>query len=232
MKPNSNEIIGLDRLNRPVQVGDHIVDASGKKYTVTERGKCKAADGKEVNFSGLKGIELDLFLSTLENTSGNAVEAPKPSMHAYDEPKLSGHVKKEPKPRKPRKASAGRKNRTGFVLVSVCASEAGYSGKGATECLRNSDIKVTKRGPKNYICIEDREKAVEILRYNVTHPAVKVCCEAPSMPEISPEEKAVLDSLVGPAPLDLRDVTDQQLADELRRRGFEVTATKTVVVSL
>jgi len=229
MKSNSNEIIGIDRLNRPVQVGDQIVDASGKKYTVTERGKCKAADGKEVNFSDLEGIELDLFLSSLNNTSGNAVEAPKPSMHAYDEPKLSGPPKKEPKPREPRKASAGRKNRTGFVLVSVCASEAGYSGKGATECLRNSDVKVTKRGPKNYICIEDREKAVEILRYNVTHPAVKVCCEAPvvqTLEKVRVEAEKVEKAFV------LAGYTDQQLADELRRRGFDVSATKTVTITL
>ena len=236
MKPNSNEIIGLDRLNRPVQVGDQIVDASGKKYTVTERGKCKAADGKEVNFSDLKGIELDLFLSSLENITGptveasNPVEAKKPTLHAYDDPKLAGTVKKQPKEKKPRKTDAGTaRNKLGLVMVSAVAAEAGFHGRGATAVLREASVNVIKRGPNNYVSLEDKDKALDVLRYKVTHPAVKVCCEAPAvqaLEEIRVEVEKVAEAV------EIAGYTDQQLADELRRRGFEVTATKTVTINL
>ncbi len=236
MKPNSNEIIGLDRLNRPVQVGDQIVDASGKKYTVTERGTCQGVDGKEVKFSDLHGVELDLFLSSIGKINGSAVEeskpveAKKPNLHAYDDPKLTGPVKKQPKEKKPRKTDAGiARNKLGLVMVSAVAAEAGFHGRGATAVLREASVNVIKRGPNNYVSLEDKDKALDVLRYKVTHPAVKVCCEAPAVEKLKQarvELKKVAEAV------ELSGYTDQQLADELRRRGFEVTATKTVTINL
>ena len=233
MKQNTKELIGLDRLNRPVYPGDKIMDFEGKKYTVTERGSCKSADGKEVKFSDLHGIELDGFISSLENITGptveasKPVEAPKPSMHDYDDPKLT---KTQPKEKKPRKTDAGiARNKLGLVMVSVVAAEAGFHGRGATAVLREASVNVIKRGPNNYVSLEDKDKALDVLRYKVTHPAVKVCCEAPAVQAL--EEMRVEVENVAEA-VELAGYTDQQLADELRRRGFEVTATKTVVVSL
>lgn len=236
MKQTTKEVIGLDRLNRPVYPGDKIMDFEGKKYTVTERGACKSADGKEVKFSDLHGIELDGFISSLENITGptveasKPVEAKKPTLHAYDDPKLTGPVKKQPKERKPRKTGAGIvRNKLGLVRVSAVASEAVFHGRGATAALREASVNVIKRGPNNYVSTEDKDKALDVLRYKVTHPAVKVCCEAPAVEKL--EQARVAVQKVAEA-VELSGYTDQQLADELRRRGFEVTATKTVVVSL
>ena len=231
MKQDTKEVIGLDRLNRPVYPGDKITDFEGKKYTVTERGACKSADGKEVKFSDIHGIEL-----VTENKPASAVEAskpveaPKPSMHAYDDPKLTGPVKKQPKEKKPRKTDAGiARNKLGLVMVSAVAAEAGFKGRGATAVLREASVNVIKRGPNNYVSLEDKEKALDVLRYKVTHPAVKVCCEAPAvqaLEEIRVEVEKVADAV------ELSGYTDQQLADELRRRGFDVTATKVVTITL
>ncbi len=236
MKQTKKEVIGLDRLNRPVYPGDKIMDSEGKKYTVTERGACKSAYGKEVKFSDLRGIELDGFISSLENITGptveasKPVEAPKPSMRAYDEPKLSGPAKTQPKEKKPRKTDAGiARNKLGLVMVSAVAAEAGFHGRGATAVLREASVNVIKRGPNNYVNQEDKDKALDVLRYKVTHPAIKVCCEAPAVQEL--EEIRVEVERVAET-VELAGYTDQQIADELRRRGFEVTATKVVTITL
>ena len=65
MSNKHTEMIGLDRNYKPVHAGDTIQDALGKKYTVTERGACQGADGREVKFSDLNGPELVVALVAL-----------------------------------------------------------------------------------------------------------------------------------------------------------------------
>lgn len=58
----------------------------------------------------------------------------------------------------------------------------------------------------------------------------------PVAPEPEPEDKTkeeIVDEMFGPTRAEALEIlTDQDLADELRRRGYEVTATKTTIVAL
>lgn len=80
--------------------------------------------------------------------------------------------------------------------------------------------------------IQVKEKAFDSGKYPcVEGPLVRVL-EAFLMEEAKTKEQNV-DEMFGPTRAEaLELLTDQDLADELRRRGYEVTATKTTIVAL
>ena len=90
MSNKSTEMIGMDRCFRPVHVGDTVQDLHGERYAVTERGTCKGADGKEVNFSDIHAPELVLPADAAPGQPREAAAATEAQTkrHAYDEPKL------------------------------------------------------------------------------------------------------------------------------------------------
>ena len=90
MSNKSTEMIGMDRCFRPVHVGDTVQDLHGERYAVTDRGTCKGADGKEVNFSDIHAPELVLPADATPGQPQEAAAATEAQTkrHAYDEPKL------------------------------------------------------------------------------------------------------------------------------------------------
>ncbi len=239
------EMVGIDRTCKPVYVGDTVQDAEGKKYTINERGRCKGQDGKEVDFSSLKGPEL-----CADEQKPVAVADPAPEVKLL--PKRKG----------------GKENKSGLVQVGNIARAVAYHLGNGTAVLRKAGIEIVKDPATGKPCvrIQDKEAARELLA-SLVPPAGAVAIEADRV-EITPEMRAILNDRTktkkvplapileqlaqeekpeGPA-VDydalkeqeaevavrgiLAQFEDKALAAELRRRGFEVTATKTVVVSL
>lgn len=212
------EMVGMDRKFCPVYVGDTIIDASGVKYTISERGTCVNAAGKDYAFSDLHGPEL-----CSEERKPVAVAEPTPEVKLL--PKRKG----------------GKENKSGLVSLGNLARRLKVKQVGLARTLRAGGIEVVK-GKNGYgIRVADVEKAEQLLAplSAVIKPqAVKKAAEVKREVQKQPEAPAVDFEALKEQEAEaavcgiLAQFEDQALADELRRRGFEVTATKTVVVSL
>lgn len=214
------EMVGMDRKFCPVYVGDTIIDASGVKYTISERGTCVNAAGKDYAFSDLHGPEL---CSSEQNPV--AVAEPAPEVNLL--PKRKG----------------GKENKSGLVSLGSLARRLQVKQAGLARTLRAGGIEVVK-GKNGYgIRVADVEKAEQLLApLKAALPkekpveAKRSSRQWPDGTSFDPVAVGALAISVLPNEGDidgwLGKFADQQLADELRRRGYEVTATKTVVVSL
>jgi len=240
------EMVGMDRKFCPVYVGDTIIDASGVKYTISERGTCVNAAGKDYAFSDLHGPEL----CACEVQQPAAVEDPAPKEKLF-----------------PAKRRGGRENKSGLVSLKNLAHRLHMKQAGFARTLRAGGVEVVK-GPSGYsIRVADVDKAEQLLAplkaalpkekcparvesvNGTTQPlsldaSFEELCEQAKTPSeldaVIAEQVVAQGKALGRAPRNLEvkilpsleTATDQQLAGELRRRGYEVTATKTVVVSL
>jgi len=219
------EMVGMDRKFCPVYVGDTIIDASGVKYTISERGTCVNAAGKDYAFSDLHGPEL----CPVEAQQPAAVEDPAPKEKLF-----------------PAKRKGGKENKSGLVSLGSLARRLQVKQAGLARTLRAGGIEVVK-GKNGYgIRVADVEKAEQLLaplKLGLTPSFEELCEQAKKPSELErmiAEQVAEQNKVLGRAPRSLEvkivpsleAATDQQLADELRRRGYEVTATKTLVVSL
>lgn len=212
------EMVGMDRKFCPVYVGDTIIDANGVKYTISERGTCVNAAGKDYAFSDLHGPEL-----------------------CSEEQKPVGVAEPTPEVKLLPKRKGGKENKSGLVSLGNLARRLKVKQVGLARTLRAGGIEVVK-GKNGYgIRVADVEKAEQLLAplSAVIKPdAVKKAAEVKREVQKQPEGTAVdYDALKEQdAEVAVRGILaqfeDQALADELRRRGWEVTATKTVVVSL
>lgn len=227
---SKKEMIGLDRTYKQVHVGDTIQDAEGVKYTITERGTAVGPGGKEVQYHTIKGPEL-----CSDEQKQEAPAAP---------------VKKEEKIFPKRRG--GKENKSGLVSLSNLARKLHTKQVGFARTLRAGGIDVVKCKSGYSIHVEDVEKAEQLLaplkgalqleKKPAKSPLPKNTIRIPLAPII--EACRQEDEHAGPAVdfdgireaekavAGLGSFDDQQLADELRRRGYEVTATKTVTVSL
>mgnify|MGYP006932841431 CR=1 FL=1 len=216
------EMVGMDRKFCPVYVGDTIIDASGVKYTISERGTCVNAAGKDYAFSDLHGPEL-----CAEEQKPVAVAEPTPEVKLL--PKRKG----------------GKENKSGLVSLGSLARRLHVKQAGLARTLRAGGIDVVK-GKNGYgIRVADVEKAEQLLA------PLKAALPKEKKPEKVEREAnkqevvpAVDFGLLGVEAIEVRPMeedldawrlngfSDQELADALRYRGYEVTATKTVVVSL
>ena len=105
------KIVGFDRLNRPVRVGDEIIDQLGVKYKVTNGGgDCydRAAD-RYLQFEDLGGVEIVNY-APIE--------------------------KKAPFRLNKMERRGGKVNLSGLVPVARIAKSAGYKGRGSSDILR------------------------------------------------------------------------------------------------
>lgn len=242
----SKEMVGLDRAFRQVYVGDTIQDALGVKYTITERGTAAGPDGKEVEYHTLHGAEL-VGATEAKSAPKEAPEAVR-SLHAYDDPKIGPNaprkapVKREPKQEKKEKKvgtprpTAGRKNNSGLVRVGNITKAVGYNLGNGTAVLRDAGIEIVKDPVTGTPCvrIQDKDAARELLA-SLVPPAGAVAIESDRV-EITPEGPAVdFDALkeqpaiAQPEPATglevgenfaLADYTDDELREEMRRRGL------------
>lgn len=216
---SKKEMIGLDRTYKQVHVGDTIQDAEGVKYTITERGTAVGPGGKEVQYHTIKGPELC--------SDESKQEAP------------SAPVKKEEKIFPKRRG--GKENKSGLVSLSNLARKLHTKQVGFARTLRAGGIDVVKCKSGYSIHVEDVEKAEQLLaplsaviKPHVAKKVAEVKREVQKQPEGPAVDFEALKEQGAEAAVRgiLAQFEDQALADELRRRGFEVTATKTVVVSL
>ena len=257
------EMVGMDRKFCPVYVGDTIIDASGVKYTISERGTCVNAAGKDYAFSDLHGPEL----CSVEAQQPAAVEDPAPKEKLF-----------------PAKRKGGKENKSGLVSLGSLARRLQVKQAGLARTLRSGGIEVVK-GKNGYgIRIADVEKAERLLApLKAALPEMKKIglgdvLDASKQPDGPAVDFGAIEDVVGvdtailfPSeknPADLAEydtdmllgelkrrhvwpaiattdtthvftkkdadlmLDDLDLAEMLRARGFEVTATKTVVVSL
>lgn len=130
----------------------------------------------------------------------------------------------------PNVKSGGRPNESGLVRLDSIAKTLGVKGtKGWTQVLRDHGIEVVFIDGLNKQAVraEDKDKAVEILR-GEPDPV------APALPDpFPPLSQEVLDAIKEGSLAKLIEIhprigefSDAALADELRRRGYEVTAIK------
>ena len=208
------EMVGMDRKFCPVCVGDTIIDAMGVKYTISDRGTCVDAAGKDYAFSDLHGPEL----CSVETQQAAAVEDPAPKEKLF-----------------PAKRKGGKENKSGMVSLNNLARRLQVKQTGIARTLRAGGIDVVK-GKNGYgIRVADVEKAEKLLApLKAALPAVK---KASNVQVAVGIDATRFEGQVEQMQEDLDNwqldrFTDQQLADALRYRGYEVTATKTVVVSL
>ena len=235
-----NEMIGFDRTCKPVYVGDTIQDAEGKKYTITPLAKCKGQDGKEVDFSSLHGPEL-----CTDEQKPVAVADPKPEVKLLPKRKggkenKTGLISLNNLARRLQVKQAGIARTLRAGGIEVVKGKNGYG-------IRVSDVEKAEQllAPLKVALPEMKKIGLgDVLDASKQPegPAVdfEALCEQAKTP--SELERLCVEQLeqLGHAPRNLEvkilpsltTATDQQLAEELRRRGFEVTATKTVVVSL
>lgn len=236
----SKEMIGLDRAYRQVYVGDTVQDALGVKYTITDRGTAAGPDGKEVEYHTLHGAEL-VGATEAKSAPKEAPEAVR-SLHAYDDPKIGpkeprkAPVKREPKPEKQEKKVgtprpfAGRKNTSGLVRVGNITKAVGYNLGNGTAVLREAGIEVVKDPATGTPCVRIKDKgAARELLASLVPPAgaVTIADITPEGPVVDFEALKEREAEVAVRGI-LSQFEDEALVAELRRRGWEVSCTKSI----
>ena len=158
------EIVGFDRLNRPVYPGDLVVDALGRRYEVRADGY--AYDQNSPAFAALSDLNGPTLEAPLQ-PQRPAPSAERLALHAYDEPKLTGPAKEEkpitvvPTRRKP---ITGRANLSGLVRVSLISKAAGYHAGNPTQVLRGEGFEIRKnKTGQPCVLVKDRERAFDVL---------------------------------------------------------------------
>lgn len=234
----STNSVGKDAFFREIHAGDTVQDMDGTKYTVDEHGGCKPLSGSGyTHLSKLKEPAL---------VNGPAVPMPDGRMHTGP---IDTSVPSKAQPSLGDLMSS-RKNKSGFVALENMVRGSQITGTQLRRLLESQGVEIVKRKSKAMIRIEDRLRASDLLRQAEKDPSIipsgktrkPPVPKAPKVPvEVKPGEPAPLtedpdpvfpgsydDLLPGftPETCTVRDAGDKMLADELRRRGYTVTATK------
>lgn len=239
--------VGVDCFFREIFPGDTVRDADGKEYTIDERGRARPMDGS--SGCGFKKLKDPAFVRKgetpdtrfREDTSGKVAPALKvevsgpegdvPTKEEIAALPSKEEISAEPAPEVRR--TGGRANRSGVVQIESLARKIGAKGiAGLATYLRDHDIEVTfiPNRNKQTIRIEDRDRAMELTK--------AWAAERAEMLEAMRGEPEPDDDLHRPA-IGTNDPTytfskfeafllleDKELAEELRRRGYTVTAIK------
>lgn len=230
--------VGVDSFFCEIFPGDTVRDADGKEYDIDERGWARPMDGS--TGCGFKKLKDPVFVRNgetpdtrfQEDASGKVAPAPRVEVSG---PEGDVPTKEEisavsaPEVRR----TGGRANRSGVIQIESLARKVGAKGiAGLASYLRDHDIEVTfiPNRNKQTIRIEDRDRAMELTK--------AWAAERAEMLEAMRGEPDPDDDLHRPA-IATTDPTytfskfeaflildDKDLADELRRRGYEVTAVK------
>ena len=221
--------IGTDIFFKEIFPGDTIKDASGKSYTVTSGGFIKPLDG---------GAETTLA--------------------KIDQPMVcDGVQEKQPtpapevRPVKIIERKGGKENKSGLVPLCNLARKLHTKQVGFARTLRENGVEVVKGKGGYSIRVADVKRSEEILAPLSIVPQeggkpAKNKRETTKRTKLTDASGALLpgefsDVLIHKGNVKseclegedvLRLFSDQQLADELRRRGYELTATKTITVTL
>lgn len=240
MTINHDKPVGVDCVFREIFPGDTVRDAGGKEYTIDERGWARPLDGS--SGCGFKKLKDPIFVGHndkpdtrfREDASGKVVPAlkvevsgPEGDVPTKEEIAALPEVEKHEAPA-PR---SGKPNRSGVIQIESLARKVGAKGiAGLAAYLRDHDIEVTfiPNRNKQTIRIEDRDRALELTK------------------AWAAEREEMLEAMRGDPDEDLHRpllgtndpaytfskfdafliLDDQDLANELRRRGYTVTAIK------
>lgn len=239
--------VGVDSFFREIFPGDIVRDADGKEYTIDERGWARPMDGS--TGCGFKKLKDPSFVSKgempdtrfQEDASGKVAPALKvevsgpegdvPTKEEIAALPSKQEISAEPAPEVRR--TGGRANRSGVVQIASLARKAGAKGiAGLAAYLRDHDIEVTfiPNRNKQTIRIEDRDRAMELTK--------AWAAERAEMLDAMRGEPDPDDGLHRPL-LGTKDpaytfskfdafliLEDKDLAEELRHRGYTVTAIK------
>ena len=218
----------IDTLGLKVRPGDTVRDKDGKLYTIDTNGSACCLDGiSVVGFSSLIDPEI---VERREQTVAKAE-------------KLKATVK----------ASRAKQSEDHFVRFTNLVRKTGRTqGQQRLICERNGITVVTeKRNGSSHAGINstDVPRLVELCHQpDLIDNAREVAARQAKPIKIRPAEEAIKqagnvqadgkakevvsmihDALIAPG---LEKYTDQLLADELRRRGYTISATKTVTIDL
>jgi hypothetical protein len=233
------ELIGMDIAYEMVYSGDTIQDSNGRKYVVAEHGTCRDASGRETLFRDIQGPRLCAAEKKLSSPSqeaaaavaDQAAAAPRP--HAFPDPPIG-------------KKKGGRPNTSGMVRLENLYKRIGCRIAGARQILADAGIELVLKGKYVGVRVEDEALALEILAAVQGPPAPEKPAakrsskdqreKAASSEEIPPEKTGVLKTVKALVKTG-EDKTftkfdafiilgDQDMVDELRRRGYTVTCIK------
>ena len=227
------EYIGTtDQLFREIHVGDTIQDSKGKLYTVNGYGNAKPLDGgNELPVRSIHGCEVVI---PWRDPEAPVPYSPVPEPH-FDPappepaPEVVPAIKAISSPR------GGRANLSGVASFQNLARSMGITASKLKEIAIDKGFDVVRCQTRNRnagIRTDDVERFRALLPKK---PETKAGTTVSIVPSPEPVEydkdgRHYVD-FTGRMPASrpsLEDIPDQTLADELRRRGFEVVAVKRV----
>lgn len=233
--------VGVDCFFREIFPGDIVRDADGKEYTIDERGWARPMDGS--TGCGFKKLKDPSFVSKgetpdtrfHEDASGKVAPALKVEVSGPEgDVPTKEEIAAEPAPGVRR--TGGRANRSGVVQIETIARKVGAKGTaGLAAYLRDHDIEVTfiPNRNKQTIRIEDRDRAMELTKAWAAERAGMLGAmwdEPEPFPQLSQKALDAIKEGSLAKHLEFRPriegFSDTDLADELRRRGYTVTAIK------
>lgn len=237
--------VGVDCFFREIFPGDTVRDADGKEYTIDERGWARPMDGS--TGCGFKKLKDPAFVRHnekpdtrfQEDASGKVAPAPRveasgPEGDIPTKEEIAAlpevEMQETPAPR------SGKPNRSGVVQIEALARKVGAKGfAGLAAYLRDHDIEVAfiPNRNKQTIRIEDRDRAMELTKAWAAEREEMLEAmrgEPDPFPKLNQEAMdAIKEGSLGKH-LEIRPriegFSDTALADELRRRGYTVTAIK------
>lgn len=199
---------GLDANGYPVYAGETMYRKSNAdKYTVQEDGSLKKDNGKTVTFPGWSN-----FVHTYDKTdkAGQLTAARvKRFGPKQDNPLIQG----ECKTRTPEEAS-----RSAAKQREQARKEAAKTTEAEKQTVRELYLGE----------LTDKEIVAEVARRGIC--PIEAGLTAASDAELAKEMESRDGLFHRLIPAALRAVTDRELAEEIRRRGYTVTATKTVEI--
>lgn len=252
----SAKIVGFDRRNIPLHVGDTIQDVAGRKFTIiSEDGEIEGeAVGQLGYLQDLNGAE-----RLGPSTTKEPAQVPESlrKLHAYDDPRLTRSRKQSQQKEKPseqaeKKVAApyrgGRKNHSGLVRVYLIAKAAGYGLGNPTKVLRVNGFEILKnKTGQPCVRVKDQPAAYDLLAVTSAEAAAAAAdsrewVERELPPVIVGNDQAAA-SIESPA-VDydalkeqeaevavrgiLAQFEDEALVAELRVRGWTVSCTKSI----
>lgn len=235
-KATNPNAVGVDAFFREIFPGDVVRDLDGNHYTVDKFGTCKPLAGGGIkHLSDLKepsvvGAVAPPFAEGADGKVGPA-RAPAetretPAETPAPEKKKRGGSR-GPKTAATRDLMSERRNKSGTVQIYNLIRDQGlpFDGRAARKILEQAGINTFADGAgRGCIARGDFARAQEILQ-KAEPPKVEIQVQAPG-PDPAPLTEAPEMVFTREDALKLLD--DADLAEELRRRGYTVTATKHV----
>lgn len=233
--------VGVDSCFAEICVGDVIRDADGKRYTVDEFGRAKPLNGVDnvVPLKALKDVmvENERDSAMAEQSKFRAITRHVEERKAriaqdYGIPASNCEVS-EPKPAsrldefKKGLHPGGRPNTSGLVRIYGITRSTGASTAEIRRLAAENGIEILRNDGKPAIRTSDHKRMLSLVRDSMRGKGKKDPAPSRKDPDPARKDDSPPDGGPGSSVEEiLRPVEDSELAQELRRRGWEVTAIK------